>query len=323
MATASLSPSCSARHDNGLTQPGILPPKTVLADQKLEFECLGAASRWRCDNVCMERTPVCDSSPQSLSWPHIESTRKHRENVTSIELHDLAQNTCDPPVDPPPPYTFTLVDAPPSYDTLHLFPPSPTAQIPDIRQNPHYSKCQWRAELRMPIPPIYPMTPVELDFHDTSTFRQAKGKSQKKAQKQAEQAKWADDGGEGANEGGEGGDKAGGGGGGGGGGSNNGDGGAGDDGGGGDDWNTGGGKKNKKGKKGKKVVEEEEEEKEKEEEKKPQEGNGVGGANDLSWMDDKPAVDDWGGFTATEKKGKKNKKAKVSIYRSGSVKSNC
>ncbi|KAL9011623.1 MAG: hypothetical protein Q9173_003540 [Seirophora scorigena] len=336
MATASLNPFCSARHDNGLTQSGILPPKTVLADQKLESACLVAASRWRCDSVCMERTPVCDSSPQSLSWftwlhlnletipdcsldcsysqqPHIASTRKHRKNVASIELLDLAQHTCDPPVDPPPPYTCTLADAPPSYDTLHLFPPSPTIQVPNIRQTPHYSECQWRAELQTPVPPIYPMTPVELDYHDTSTFRQVKGKS-KRAQKQAEEAKWADEGSEGANEGGEGGGKAGGGGGGGGGGSNNGDGGAGDDGGGWDGWNTGGGKRGKKGKKAKKAIEEEEEEKkEKEEEKKVQEGNSGGGANDLSWMDDKPAVVDWEGFTATEKKGKKNKKPKAEV----------
>ncbi|KAI4140053.1 MAG: hypothetical protein LQ341_003981, partial [Variospora aurantia] len=327
MATASLNPFSSGRRDNVLTRPGIWPPKTVLADNKLEPACVVAASRWLCDSVCMERTPICDSSPQSLSWPHVTFAPKDHKNVTSTELFDLAQNTFGPPVEAPPPYTVTLVDAPPSYDTLHLLPPNAIIQTSNTYQKSTHSECQWRAKLQTPAPPIYPMTLVELDYNDTSTFRQVKGKTnQKKAQKQADRAKWADDGGEGANEGGEGGENAGSGGGGGGGGSNNGDGGAGDDGGGWDDWNTGGGKKNKKGKKGKKGLEEEEEEKKakeeeekkakEEEEKKAKEGTDVGGANDLSWMNDtsaKLADDDWGGFTATEKKGKKNKKGKAEV----------
>ncbi|KAL8929908.1 MAG: hypothetical protein Q9208_001052 [Pyrenodesmia sp. 3 TL-2023] len=169
------------------------------------------------------------------------------------------------------------------------------------------------------------MKPIQIDFDDSSTFRQAKGKgAAKKAQKQADQAKWADDGGDGANEGGNAGDNPGGAGAGGGGGSNNGDGGAGDDGGGWDDWATGGGKKKKKkGKKGKNEEEDEEKDKEEdgqkdkeeEEEKKEKEANGGAGANDLSWMEDTIAKpdDEWAGFATTDKKGKKSKKGKAEV----------
>lgn len=67
MATVSLSPCCNAPRDNGCIETGIQPSKTGLADEKLESSCFAEASLWRCDSVCMERTPVRDSSPQSTS----------------------------------------------------------------------------------------------------------------------------------------------------------------------------------------------------------------------------------------------------------------
>ncbi len=70
MATASLNPSYSGLRDNGSTEAGILPSKTGLADQRLEWKRVLEASIWRCDSICMERqrTPVRGSSPQSTSW---------------------------------------------------------------------------------------------------------------------------------------------------------------------------------------------------------------------------------------------------------------
>lgn len=148
----------------------------------------------------------------------------------------------------------------------------------------------------------------EIDLNDTSNFRQAGGtKKAKKAQKEADQAKWADDG-DGGNKdeaGGEkNGDEAGG--------SNNGDGGAGDGSGGGDDWNawdTGKKKKGKKAKEEEKKKQEEEKTKklEEEEERKTQEGTG-NGDNPLSWVDEDPG-DEWGSLSP--KKDKKAKKGKV------------
>ncbi|KAL8907078.1 MAG: hypothetical protein Q9207_001619 [Kuettlingeria erythrocarpa] len=322
MATASLNPSCSGLRDNGSTETGILPSKTGLADQRLEWKRVLEASIWRCDSVCTERqrTPVRGSSPQSTSWPQLALSPHIRRNVRKIELLGLVQDTLCPVVEPPPPYTSTVTDAPPSYGNRER---PQRLSLPQRFITGHVQHdCQAQSHTGLPglPPPIYSMKPIQIDLEDSSAFRQAKGKgAAKKAQKQADQAKWADDGGDNANEGGNAGDNTGGGGGGGaggGGGSNNGDGGAGDDGGGWDDWNTGGGKKNKKkGKKGKNGGEEEEKEKEEEEEKKNKEANGGAGANDLAWMDDTAAKpdDEWEGFTSTDKKGKKNKKGKAEV----------
>lgn len=174
---------------------------------------------------------------------------------------------------------------------------------------------------------VEPMTKPDIDFADTSTFKQAK-KPKKGAQKQTWNAESGDEGNKDAGGGGdgEGGDAGGGGTGGGGGDGNNGDGGAGgDDGGGGDEWNDwGAGKKGKKGKKAKeeekKKQEEEERKKKEEEEKKKEEEEAEaeadapgGSGNPLSWADEDPG-DDWGTFTAaTSKKDKKDKKKKVCL----------
>ncbi|KAL8697429.1 MAG: hypothetical protein Q9224_002318, partial [Gallowayella concinna] len=74
--------------------------------------------------------------------------------------------------------------------------------------------------------------------------------------------------------------------------------------------------KKKKGKKGKNAVDEEEEKRKKEEEEQnpKDEEEGTAEADPLEWMlegDTKPADDDWGGFTTTDKKSKKNKKGKA------------
>ena len=152
------------------------------------------------------------------------------------------------------------------------------------------------------------MTTPDIDFGDTSSFRQAAKKKDKQQKRQADAAKWNDEGGEGNAEGGEGGEENGGGGAGGG---NNGDGGAGDDGGG--DW--GGWDTEKKSKKGKKAKEEEKKKQEEEEENTRQEEEEANGGFKLDWADDAngDAGEDWGAFTATTtKKGKKDKKGKVS-----------
>lgn len=162
------------------------------------------------------------------------------------------------------------------------------------------------------------MKPPSVDFGDTSTFQTHGAKKNKQAQKKADQAKWAksDDEG-GTKEGGEGEGTGGGA-----GGSNNGDGGAGGDD---DDWGNSG--KKKKGRKGKggvdaeeekrKKEEEEKKRKEEEEKQKQEEDDAPNGGNSLSWADsvgDANPDDEWAGFTATTKKGKKNnKKGKVSL----------
>jgi len=159
-----------------------------------------------------------------------------------------------------------------------------------------------------------------------ATGIQTRGKAAKKAQKKAQQAKWAgadnEDGaknGEGGNdgEGGGGNDGEGGGGGDGGrsgGAGGNGDGGAGGDEG--DDWDFGGKKNKKNKKKGKQEEEEEkkaqeEEEEEEEEEKKKAEEDAVA-ANSLSWANetnDATMNDEW---ALSSKKDKKKKSKKVS-----------
>ncbi|KAI4173662.1 MAG: hypothetical protein LQ343_002837 [Gyalolechia ehrenbergii] len=321
MATVSLSLFCNGPHDNESIETSFLRPKTGLDDKRLELGGLVEPVKRRCDSVCMSQTPVCDSSPQFSSWPRVVTLKAICKYATNIELSDLV---CDAPhldVEPPPPYAAAVTDAPPCYEIPRL--PTLVQKVANLKSE------TWQGEerpifpwpprrLQISTPPILPMTPAAIDFHDTSAFRQAAKKNAKKAQQRANRDKWADDGGDGANEGGEGGDNAGGGGeggggGGGGGGSSNGDGGAGDDGGG-DEWNLGGGKKKKKGKKGKNAIDEEQEQKEKEEEEKRKMAeDGTGGGQDLSWMDDpvgKPD-DEWAGFNSAEKKSKKNKKGKV------------
>jgi len=206
-------------------------------------------------------------------------------------------------IEPPPSYYESIADEPPSYDLTEDL----AAVQPGYKQQdkpPAYEYVPKEAT-----DGVGSMTAPSVDFDHTSNFRQAAGKKAKKAQKQADQAKWADGGGdEGNNDAGEG-DQNGGE----GDGSNNGDGGAGDGGGGGggDDWNDWDtGNKKKKGKKAK----EEEKKKQEEEEKKKQEEEAAGATNPLSWADDAngDVGDDWGGFTTTTKKDKKGKKGKVS-----------
>ena len=238
--------------------------------------------------------------------------------MISPEQIDFAQDVSYLISEPPPSYTAAISDAPPCYEILQSSIHNQGLVISSLDFWPvkEPSRPSGHSKLEAPAIPVHPMTPPSIDFNDTSTFRQAGKKANKKTQQKASQDKWADDDGDGTNPGGEGGDNTGGGNGGGtggGGGSNNGDGGAGDDGGG-DEWNFGGGKKKKKGKKGKNAIDEEEEQKEKEEEeKRKNEEGGLSGANDLSWMDDAVGKPDeeWAGVTSTDKKGKKNKKGKV------------
>lgn len=204
-------------------------------------------------------------------------------------------------LDPPPSYYDSIADEPPIYDSTDNL-----ASVP-----PPYQQQE--------LPPAYDYVPTianepgsmtipGIDLDDTSSFRQVGGaKKNKKAQKAADQAKWANGGDEDNKEGAAGEENGGGD----AGGSNNGDGGAGGDGGGrGDDWNdwdTGKGKK-----KGKKSKEEEKEKQEEEEKKKKEEEEAANGGNALSWADEANADDDWGGFTtAATKKDKKGKKGKV------------
>ncbi|KAL8828751.1 MAG: hypothetical protein Q9170_006472, partial [Blastenia crenularia] len=323
MATASLNLSCTDHRDNGLIRGGVPPQKTGLDDKALEVNGLVESSTWRCDSVCMNQNLVRDFSPQLSSWSHLAILDEICEYVRSIELPNLAQDAPYLVIDPPPTYTAAVKDTPPCYQLLQvpITRPEPSTEVSEAWQVKDDQRIPRLTGLQTPTSPIFLMKPAAIDFGDTSTFRQAGKKAAKKTQQKASQDKWADNAGEGANEGGN--DNAGGGGdgggGGAGGGSNNGDGGAGDDGGGddggGDEWNFGGGKKKKKGKKNKNALDEEEEEKEKEEEekKKKKEANGMSGAQDLSWMDDavgKPD-DEWGAFTTTDKKGKKNKKGKT------------
>lgn len=233
-------------------------------------------------------------------------------------LPDSAGSTDSPHLEPPPSYNDSIADEPPSYDC--------TGDIA-LAQAARYYPVPPPAYIYKSTSTILPpdqMTTPGIDFGDTSNFRQVGKKRDKQQKKQADAAKWNDEGGEGNAEGGEGGEENGDGGAGGG---NNGDGGAGDDGGGGDDWDawdTGKKKKGKKAKEEKKKQEEEEKKKqeeeekqkqEEEEEKKRKEEEEANGAGILDWADDAngDVGDDWGAFkTTTTKKGKKDKKGKVS-----------
>ncbi len=204
----------------------------------------------------------------------------------------------------PPSYNESIADLPPEYEESIV--------RPDANEKTHLKATSIVSFPHFYVPskgecllvPVGPMTPGDVDWKDTSTFKQTAGN--KKKQKKADQAKWADGSGdEGAKDGGgEGGDGTGEG-----GGDAGGNGGAGgDEGGGGDDWNewdTGKKKKGKKPKDDEKKKKEEEEAKKKEEEE--------GSKNPLSWADEDPG-DDWGAFTTTTtKKDKKDKKKKVSF----------
>ena len=210
------------------------------------------------------------------------------------------ENKClpDSEFEPPPPYNQSAIDPPPPYE--------PHAPLTVTSKRDAQNTFGIRPPPYEDVPPLpNPMPKQDVDFDDFSTFRQAGAKQKKKAQKQADQAKWFDSGDEGNNEEGNGGDGDGAGGGG------NGDGGAGGDDGGGDDWNDWNVGKKKKGKKAKeeekKKQEEEEEAKKKEEEEKSHKSKGA----DLSWADEDPG-DDWGAFaTTTAKKDKKDKKKKA------------
>ena len=210
------------------------------------------------------------------------------------------ESTCLSHTEPPPSYYESIADLPPSYDLGE-----------DLISTQLASK-------RLKLPPAYdytpqsiilppePMTAPDVDFGDTSNFRQAAGKKAKKAARQASQAKWADGDDGGSKDGGDGEENGEGG----GGGSNGGGGGAGDGGWGGDDWDAWDtGKKNKKGKKAK----EEEKKKQEEEEAKKMEKEATNNDNPLSWADEvNDDGHDWGGFTTTTKKDKKGKKGNVS-----------
>ncbi|KAL8712338.1 MAG: hypothetical protein Q9220_003489 [cf. Caloplaca sp. 1 TL-2023] len=310
MATASPITSYDARRDNGLTEVGTLRLRTGLDNKARDLGLhIVHHAIWRCGSVCMERTPVCALPTPIPACSSIIASSKEHGAVKLSELLDFVEKTEHLDIEPPPPYSDSIADAPPCYDTVPLAQPDKDSASRRFQSqgSDDCLKPQWLLEH------FHSMTPPAIDFDDTSNFRQVAGKKKKQAQKQADQAKWADDGEEGANEGGEGGENAGGGGG--GGGSNNGDGGGGDDGWGGDDWNTGGGGKKKKGKKGKNAIDEEEEKKKKEEEeeKKRREEEGANGADPLAWMIDEEAKPDneWGDFGSTDKKGKKNKKGKT------------
>ncbi|KAL8950125.1 MAG: hypothetical protein Q9222_003825 [Ikaeria aurantiellina] len=314
MATASPITSCDARRDNGLTEAGTPRLKTGLDDKRRDLGLVVHHAIWRCGSVCMEQTPACAFPTPVSTCPLLSASPNKYGIVKTAELLDFAEHPEGLDIEPPPPYSDSIADAPPRYYTLQLVQPDEDSANQSFQpsKSNDYFKPQWHAERYVQTPPIHFMTPPAIDFNDTSSFRQVPSKKKKQQQKQADQAKWADDGDEGANEGGEGGENAGGGG---GGGSNNGDGGGGDDGWGGDDWNTGGGGKKKKGKKGKNAVDEEEEKKKKEEEeeKKRKDEEGADGADPLAWMIDEEVKpdDEWGAFASTDKKGKKNKKGKA------------
>ena len=196
-------------------------------------------------------------------------------------------------LDTPPSYNESIADTPPQYDEL-------IEKTDTVIQSDHKLTLTVRfdapSKSECLLAPVGPMTKGDLDWDDTSTFKQT---ANKKKQKKADQARWADGSGdEGANNGGDGGEENGDG-----GGDAGGDGGAGGDGAGGDDWNDWDTGKKKKGKKAK----EDEKKKEEEEAKKKEEES-----NPLSWADEDPG-DDWGAFApAASKKDKKDKKKKVS-----------
>ena len=218
-------------------------------------------------------------------------------------LPDSAGSTDSPHLDPPPSYNDSIADEPPSYDYTDDIALAQAARYYPVPPPAYIYKSTNTVLL------LDQMTMPGIDFGDTSNFRQVGKKKDKQQKKQADAAKWNDDGGEGNAEGGEGGEENNDGGAGGG---NNGDGGAGDDGGGGDDWDAWDTGKKKKGKKAK---EEERKKQEEEEEKKRKEEEEANGAGNFDWTDDAngDVGDDWGAIkTPTTKKGKKEKKGKVS-----------
>lgn len=252
------------------------------------------------------------SQSSILDLPHSDNDLKNYETLCSREPARFPHD------DPPPSYIESQADTLPEYariDPSIYSHAQFTHPLSPKQADAHIQELKFRLLDEKSI--LHSMTVPVIDFDDSSNFRQAAGKKQKKAQNAANKSKWAD-GGEGNEDGADGGEDGGGGGGGGGDGSNNGDGaagGAGGDGGGGDDWGNdwNAPSKKKKGKKGKAVEEEEEEEKKKQEEeeqKKKDEENAANGGS-LDWANEGGAKDDWGGFTSTAKKGKKNKKDKV------------
>lgn len=226
------------------------------------------------------------------------------DNLDSV-VYDSAGSKDSPHFEPPPSYNDSIADEPPNYDCIGDPALAQAARYYPIPPPAYCYKSPNSDE------PLNQMTTPGIDFGDTSNFRQAAKKKDKQQKRQADAAKWNDEGGEGNAEGGEGGEENGGGGAGGG---NNGDGGAGDDGGGGDEWGWDTGKK----KKGKKAKEEEKRKQEEEEEKRRKEEEEANGEFKIDWADDAngDAGEEWGAYTATTtKKGKKDKKGKVSRKR--------
>ena len=231
------------------------------------------------------------------------------ENIKAIldrldnVVYDSGGSTDSPPFEPPPSYSDSITDEPPNYDCIDDLA---LAQVARSYPVPPPAYCYRPTNTAVPLDQ---MTTPDIDFGDTSNIRQVAKKKEKQQKKQADAAKYNDEGGDGNAEGAEGGEENGGGGEGGG---NNGDGGAGDDGGGGDDW---GGWDVGKKKKGKKAKEEEKKKQEEEEEDRRKEEEDAKANGKLDWADDAngDVGDDWGGFTTTTtKKGKKDKKGKVS-----------
>lgn len=248
----------------------------------------------------MEKTTPLPTQFQPLK--HLETIKAVLDSLDAV-LPNSAGSTDSPHLEPPPSYNDSIADEPPSYDCTDDLALAQAARCYPVPPPAYIYKST------STILPPDQMTTPDINFGDTSNFRQAGKKKDKQQKKQADAAKWNDESGEGNAEGGEGGEENGGGGAGGG---NNGDGGAGDDGGGGDDWGAWDTGKKKKGKKAKE--EEKKKQEEEEEEKKRKEEEEADGAGKLDWADDAngDVDDDWGAFkTTTTKKGKKDKKAKV------------
>ena len=234
---------------------------------------------------------------------HLENIKAILDSLDAV-LPDITGSTDSPHFEPPPSYNDSIADQPPSYDCTDDLALAQAARYYPVPPPAYFYKST-----NSILPPDRMATP-DIDFGDTSNFRQAGKKKDKQQKKQADAAKWNEEGGEGNAEGGEGGEENGGGGAGGGG--NGGDGGAGDDGGGGDDWGGWDTGKKKMGKKAKDEEKKKQEEEEEEKRKKEEEANEDG---KLDWADDAngDVGDDWGAFTTTTtKKGKKDKKGKVS-----------
>lgn len=255
----------------------------------------------------------------NLPQSRLVEVKQRNYIVRDIELVDFAKPSSDSHDDPPPSYIESQADLPPLYAQIDpsIYPPKPStpARCPKGTRSDIVSWQNWWSQPRDQS--VFPQMPVpDLDFDDSSNFRQAAGKKNKKGQQGANQSSWADPGDEGNKDGADG-EKHGGV----GGGSNNGDGGAGGAGGaggdgGGDDWgNDWNAPKKKKGKKGKSVDEEEEKKKQEEEERKKEEEEAALNGDPLDWANevDTNANDDWEGFTSTTKKGKKNKKDKDKV----------